>query len=139
MSTLRASRLIQNKTSVCRNSAFEVPESRKDTMTNQLNSLWTMISFISITGAALAGPMEPAAAQESRDTYLGFRLVGNVRSEVDEHRLNIRTLLFPVGMTILNSGHVETISPMTLGYAWNDTRTIPYLFTSTGTTWLHGT
>ena len=108
-------------------------------MTNQLKSLWRMISVMSIAGAALAGPMEPAIAQESRDIYLGFRLIGNKGSEVGEHRQNIRTLLFPIGMTILNNGRVETIPPMTVGYAWDDTRTIPYPFTSAVTSWLDGT
>lgn len=108
-------------------------------MTNQLKTLWRMLCVMSIAGAALAGTLEPAIAQETRDAYWGFRLIGNTGSEDGEQRKGIRTVLFPVGMTILNNGRVKTIPPMTVGYTWDDTRIVPYLFTSAGTTWLHGT
>lgn len=108
-------------------------------MTNQLKTSWRLTCVMLIVGAALSGYAKPAIAQESRDTYLSFRIIGNMGSEDSVQRKGVRAVLFPVGMTILSGGHIKTIPPMTVGYAWDDTRTIPYLFTSAGKPRLTGT
>ena len=108
-------------------------------MANQLKTSWRLTCVMSIVGVALSCTAEQAIAQESRDTYLGFRLIRNMGAEEGKHGKGVRTVLFPVGLTILSSGQIRIIPPMTVGYAWDDTSPVPYPYTVAGTSWLKDT